>query len=312
MAKIKLSEELKLKIRQTTGLTYLADNLEKFEDTDSDVVNNILEYYAPQQNMLKEVRTIVKPLINKEVPSLNLPTEGGEDPEPEDPTVETVNFSIVSNPADATVTINGEVRNSITVNKGDTVTWKVEKEGYVAQDGSEEVTEETVKNIELVAEEQPEPEVAPTVTSTAPTSIETDTDVEYEVTTTAGSKAGTMVYGIAEIDITPEKLNSIQYWEPNEETPSWHDLPANEEGKYYFGVPSVGFPLADATSKFKINVKEAGNYTSTTKIISVETSEVLCQVTSTMEVVAKQTEASVETEESAPVAAKAASRSHKK
>ena len=44
-------------------------------------------------------------------------------------------FTIVPTPADATVTINGEERSSITVDAGTTIEWSVSKEDYTSQSG---------------------------------------------------------------------------------------------------------------------------------------------------------------------------------
>ena len=58
-------------------------------------------------------------------------------------------FSIVATPADATVTINGEVRNSITADYGTSITWEVSKEGYTTQSNTETLTGDTTRNITL-------------------------------------------------------------------------------------------------------------------------------------------------------------------
>ena len=58
-------------------------------------------------------------------------------------------FSIVATPADATVMINGEVRNSITADYGTSITWEVSKEGYTTQSNTETLTGDTTRNITL-------------------------------------------------------------------------------------------------------------------------------------------------------------------
>lgn len=64
-----------------------------------------------------------------------------------------VNFTInVISPPDAVVTINDNETTSVTVKKGSNVTWSVEAPHYESQSGSQTVTEDTVKNITLVAE----------------------------------------------------------------------------------------------------------------------------------------------------------------
>lgn len=299
MAKIQLSDDLKKKIAELTGLTYLAANLEKFDDTnDAEYVDNLLNYYAPQRKQLEDVNLIIKKGIMKEIPSLKLtvvvPGEGGlvkpedsgeeGDEETPEPVPSTVTLTIVVVPEDAKVTINGEETSGIEVESGTTVSYKVEKEGYKTVEDSIKVTENKVLEITLEAEEVPEP-VQPSVTSNIPATIQVNTDVEYNVTTNPGDFAGTMVYGTAQVNIETEKINKLEYWEPNEEEPSWHELPKNESGLYYFGVPSTGFPLTATSSKFRVNINTAGNYSVVTKIMRVDNQAVMCEVTSEINVV---------------------------
>ena len=58
-------------------------------------------------------------------------------------------FSIVATPADATVTINGEERSSITADYGTSIAWEVSKEGYTTQSNTETLTGDTTRNITL-------------------------------------------------------------------------------------------------------------------------------------------------------------------
>lgn len=295
MAKIHLSDDLKKKIAELTGLTYLAANLEKFDDTnDAEYVDSLLNYYAPQRKQLEDVNLIIKKDIMKEIPSLKLtvvvPGEGGlvesedGDEETPEPVPSPVTLTIVVVPEDAKVTINGEETSGIEVESGTTVSYKVEKEGYKTVEDSIKVTENKVLEITLEKVVEPEP-VQPTVTSDIPASIQVNTDVEYNVTTNPGDFAGVMVYGTAQVNIEAEKINKLEYWEPNEEVPSWHELPKNESGLYYFGVPSTGFPLAATSSKFRMNINTAGNYSVVTKIMRVDTQAVMCETTSEINVV---------------------------
>ena len=63
-----------------------------------------------------------------------------------------VTVSINATPADATVTLNGEERKTITVDYGTNVAWVVSKTGYVSQNGSITPTENTMKDVALVLE----------------------------------------------------------------------------------------------------------------------------------------------------------------
>lgn len=65
-----------------------------------------------------------------------------------------INFTInVISPLDAVVTINGETTNSLIVDKNSEVTWSVVAPHYESQSGTQTVTEDTVKDITLVAEQ---------------------------------------------------------------------------------------------------------------------------------------------------------------
>lgn len=322
MAKIVLSDELKKKIAETTGLTYLASNIEKFDDSEGKYVNELLNFYAPQRKMLEDVNVDIKAEIMKEVPELALeiqvPGEGGMvDPEP-GPKPEKVTLTITTDPADAIVTINGEVTSGAECELGSTATYKVEKEGYKTVE--DEVLMDESKVIEVVLEAEEEPvKQDPTITSEAPAEINVNEMVEYNVSTTPGDYEGEMVYVEVEAGIEPEKITTIEYFEVKDST--WKELPKNEDGKYYFGVPSVGFPLQAASSKFRIEINTAGEYTSTMKVIKVADSSVMCQASSTVKVndvpVAEESTSGVEesveaTEASAESAAKLAARSTRK
>ena len=77
-------------------------------------------------------------------------TMGGEDyTETVTLVKEQYTFSIVATPVDATVTINGEVRSSITADYGTSITWEVSKEGYTTQSNTETLTGDTTRNITL-------------------------------------------------------------------------------------------------------------------------------------------------------------------
>ena len=64
----------------------------------------------------------------------------------------TVTLTINPTPSDATVTINSEAKNTVTVPYGDTVEYSVAAEGYLTQSGTVELTEDTTLDIELVKE----------------------------------------------------------------------------------------------------------------------------------------------------------------
>ena len=62
-------------------------------------------------------------------------------------------FAIVPTPADATITINGQTRSSITADYGTTITWSVSKEHYVTQSNTTTLTADTTLPVSLVLEQ---------------------------------------------------------------------------------------------------------------------------------------------------------------
>lgn len=60
-------------------------------------------------------------------------------------------FTINPTPASATVTIDGVVRNSVTVDTGTTVSWSVSASGYYSQSGTQTMTGTTTKSVSLVS-----------------------------------------------------------------------------------------------------------------------------------------------------------------
>lgn len=65
--------------------------------------------------------------------------------------VQNFTFTINPTPSNATVTINGATRKTITAAKGTAITWSVSASGYVTQSGSLTLTANTTKNITLVS-----------------------------------------------------------------------------------------------------------------------------------------------------------------
>ena len=58
-------------------------------------------------------------------------------------------YTINPTPADATVVINGSTTKSIRAAKGHTVTWSVSKTGYVTQSGSDVISGDVSKNVNI-------------------------------------------------------------------------------------------------------------------------------------------------------------------
>ena len=91
--------------------------------------------------------------------------------------VQKVTFAITPTPTDATVKINGTEQKSVSVNYGAEVAWEVSKTGYTARNGSETVTKDTTRAIELTIKQftftiTPTPEDATvTINGTAQSSL---------------------------------------------------------------------------------------------------------------------------------------------
>ena len=205
MAKIVLSPETKLMIAQATGLTFLADNIERFYDsTQGPAVKALLDFYATTRDTIKVVHEEVMPKMQEDAPELNF--DG-------DPTL-------------------------------------------------------------------------PILSSTAPSKLTVGQVAEFEATTIANAYAGKMVYST--LKVTNKEALKIEYWEPNEEVPSYHDLPLNEAGEFQFGT-DAGFPCANATSKFRVTALSEAVCDIVTKLILVEDKSTLVEITSQITITAGET-----------------------
>lgn len=73
-------------------------------------------------------------------------------------------FEIIPNPIDASVTINGEVTNSLMIGKREEVEWSVAKTGYITQTGKFEMlhNESMAVVLEIEPEKDPDAEVGST------------------------------------------------------------------------------------------------------------------------------------------------------
>lgn len=96
-------------------------------------------------------------------------------------------------------------------------------------------------------------DVGDTILSTNIDSLQFVTTIpqEFEFSIVAGSNAGVTVVGASEFD-NPDAIEKLEYYEVNDS--SWHEFSGDFGG-------SLGFPLTDATSKFRVTFKTAGDYT---------------------------------------------------
>ena len=91
---------------------------------------------------------------------------------------------------------------------------------------------------------------------------------EFTFTTTANDDKDKLVVGNASFS-DPSAIEKLEYYEPN--NGQWYPL----EGD--FG-PAQGFPLSDATSKFRVTFNKAGEYSFTAQLVDVADGEQVCSV----------------------------------
>ncbi len=125
--------------------------------------------------------------------------------------------------------------------------------------------------------------VAPTVTVNLPaTEVKTGEPMEFTVSTTGGDAAGTMVKGVFTYDAS--KIEKLEYYETAGDA-GWKELVGNE-----FGPVGTGFPLMDATSRFRVTFKEAvEDYSFTVQIVAIDGGAVLADTTASIDVVPSHT-----------------------
>ena len=97
---------------------------------------------------------------------------------------------------------------------------------------------------------------------------------EFTFTTVANGDADKMVIGTSNFS-DAEAIEKLEYFETQDN--AWHEFSGD------FG-PSTGFPMSDATSKFRVTFKKAGNYTFTASMKTVDDDETLCSTEVTFNV----------------------------
>ena len=125
----------------------------------------------------------------------------------------------------------------------------------------------------------------PVVSFEMPTEFIVGSAAEFSVTTTANSCQGTMIVGTGEIS-DPTAIQKLEYYEVKDG--KWYEMPSNGQ----FGV-NTGFPLSDATSKFRVTFKTVGDYDVTFAIKNVETNEIMASATTKANVKPEKTIAKV-------------------
>lgn len=124
----------------------------------------------------------------------------------------------------------------------------------------------------------PEP-TGPTITIDIPDEFPIGTEIEFTVSTTAGNYTGGNVQGTGIFEGILGVDYNIWYWEVQDD--SWHEWISGNFG------PEGGFPLIDATSKFKIQFINAGTYDLTVQIVTVSDNDVVCETSAVVDVPAE-------------------------
>lgn len=102
---------------------------------------------------------------------------------------------------------------------------------------------------------------------------------EFTFTSTANDDAGTMVMATFEFS-DDSAIEKLEYYETAEGMQGWYELPGKE-----FGPPATGFPMSNATSRFRVTFNKAGTYTVTVSAEKMEDrTQVLCSTTETVTV----------------------------
>ncbi len=106
--------------------------------------------------------------------------------------------------------------------------------------------------------------VAPTLTLDAPDTFTAGVPTEFTVSTTKGDYAGGLVKGVGGITSGAEHVEKLEYYETAAGKEGWYELKGDSFG------PASGFPLMDATSRFRVTFKDAGKVAFSVKIVTVE------------------------------------------
>ena len=99
---------------------------------------------------------------------------------------------------------------------------------------------------------------------------------EFTVTSTANDDAGKMIKG-SFVFSDPDAIEKLEYYETAEGMEGWYELTSD------FG-PTTGFPMMDATSRFRVTFNATGSYSVEISLYEVATSEVCCSTTADINV----------------------------
>lgn len=174
-------------------------------------------------------------------------------------------YVVVPEPSDATVKINEIEQKQIIVDKGTEIKIEVSKKDYHTVSKSVTVNQTDSETISLVAFTKP------SASSTLPKVLEKDVATEFDMSTIANDYVGQNIY--SKFKVSNPAAITLEYYEQSVE--QWVKLQPNEQNEFIFGATSVGFPLSDATSKFRITGLVTETVVVTSQIIRVEDKVIL-------------------------------------
>lgn len=107
--------------------------------------------------------------------------------------------------------------------------------------------------------------------------------VEFDVSTIPNDYAGILVKGTYSITANEEDIAKLEYYETATGMEGWYEFPSKLSGT--FG-PVTGFPMMNATSKFRVTFANAGDYSVELAAVAVDGGAVLCSKNVDVEVLA--------------------------
>lgn len=137
-----------------------------------------------------------------------------------------------------------------------------------------------VPSVVLAAETNNGPTLAVNINKT----INSGEPTEFTVTTTKGNDTGTMVMGKFDFSSAKDSIEKLEYLETQNNT--WYELTGDT-----FGPPATGFPLMDATSKFRVKFKDgvSGEFPYTVSIVKKADNTNVLSVNGTVKVLGNPT-----------------------
>lgn len=192
--------------------------------------------------------------------------------------VEQVTLTVVPSPEDSQVTLNGEVRTEITVDKGSEVTYEVSKAGYVTKSGSFVVDSTKTETVTL----DPEVETEYQMSSDAPDSLQKGTEATVNVAISVKTP-GDVGYSKVQFqfDSTRPEGGNITF---KAKDSLEHEFTFTNSGTW---GPDEGFaigPEYTASTPFTISADLAGEYTVTYKLVNLEDGSTICESTETIQI----------------------------